>query len=100
MHAGSVVVVGDRDTLPLFKAAGARVAEAYSEEDALKAVREAAASGDAAVIIVLKHVIGDEESFREKVRGLGVPVLILPTRRAEARPVDVNRLIARALGIG
>jgi len=97
---GRILVVGDRDTLPLFRAVGARVAEAGNAEEALEAIRREAARGDVAVAIVLKHVVGDEEEFRAKASRLGVPVLVLPTRWAEAKPVDVNKLVARALGLG
>lgn len=100
VQRGRVLVVGDRDTLPLFKAVGARVAEAGSAEEALEALRREASRGDIAVAIVLKHVIGDEEEFRARASGLGVPVLVLPSRWAEAKPVDVNKLVARALGLG
>ena len=97
---GRILVVGDRDTLPLFRAIGARVVEAGSEDEALEAIRREAGRGDIAVAIVLKHIVGDEEEFRAKASRLGVPVLVLPGRGAEARPVDVNRLVARALGLG
>lgn len=100
VQRGRVLVVGDRDTLPLFRAIGARVVEAANADEALEALRREAARGDIAVAIVLKHVVGDEDEFRSRAAGLGVPVLVLPSKWAEAKPVDVNKLVARALGLG
>lgn len=93
-----VVVIGDRDTLPLFRSAGLTVAEAYSTSEAVEVMRREA--GDAALFIVLRHVVDDEERLRREAERLGVQVLILATKWAPAKPLRVEELIARALGIG
>lgn len=95
---GKVVVIGDRDTLPLFRAAGARVVEAYSDSEVIEALRSVA--GEAGIAIVLKHVVEDEEAVRREAEKLGIHVFILATRWAPAEAVSIEKLIARALGIG
>ncbi len=92
-----VVVIGDRDTLPLFRTAGLAVAEAYSTSEAVEVMRREAR--DTALFIVLKHVV-DEERLRREAARLGVQVLILATRWAPPKPMRVEELIAKALGIG
>ncbi len=93
-----VVVIGDRDTLPLFRTAGLAVAEAYSTSEAVEVMRREA--GNTALFIVLKHIVDDEERLRREASKLGVQVLILATKWAPAKPMRVEELIAKALGIG
>lgn len=98
--SGKVAVVGDRDTLPLFRSAGFLVYEAESQGDAYRAVSRAASRGDVVLIIVLKHVLSDPESFKSEASRHGVPVFVLPTRWSPGEPINVERLLARALGVG
>lgn len=93
-----VVVIGDRDTLPLFRTAGFTVAEAYSTSEALEAMKGMA--GEAALFIVLKHVVDDEERLRREAAALGAPVVVLATKWAPGKPLRVEELIAKALGMG
>ncbi len=95
-----IAVVGDRYSIPLFRSVGMVVEEAETQAGALDKVRSLASRGDVGLIIVLKHLIEDEDSFRRVVSGLGVPVLILPTKWSRAEPVNVDKLVARALGLG
>ncbi len=98
---GSVIVVADRPNKPLFRSVGAIVYEAEKQEDAARAVRSAVRENpDAALVIVLKHLVEDEDSFRDSLGDVGVPVLILPTRWAKAEPINVDRILAKALGLG
>ena len=93
-------VIGDRETLPLFRGLGFHAVEATSDDEVVRALRGIAGEGGYALVIVYKHVVKDEEAVRREAEKLGLPLLILPTRWAPAEPVDVNKLIAKALGFG
>ena len=99
-QAKLVAVVGDKDTLPLFRMLGMIVEEAGSQEEAITAVRKLSARDDVGLIIVLKHVVRDEESFRASIDGVATPVYILPTKWAPGEPIRVEKLVAKALGLG
>ncbi|MEM0366204.1 MAG: V-type ATP synthase subunit F [Acidilobaceae archaeon] len=100
VEKGKVVVIGDRDTLPLFKSAGFKVLEAYSQSQALDIISRLELSDDVALIIVLKHILDDVDRFKIQTLKFKTPVFILPTSWSPGESVDVNRLIAKALGVG
>lgn len=93
-------VIGDRETLPLFRGLGFHVEEATEDSEVIRALNRIATEGGYAFVLVYKHVISDEDAVRREAEKLGIPILILPTRWAPAEPVDVNKLIAKALGFG
>ncbi len=95
-----VAVVGDKYNNPLFRSAGLVTIEAYSQDDAVRKVIEASRRDDIGLVIVLKHMIEDEEAFRNGIKDVEKPVLILPTRWATAEPINVDKLLAKALGLG
>ena len=95
-----LAVIADRANIPLFKSVGAVTVEASSEEEALRAVESLASRPDVGLVIVLRHIIEDEEEFRRKAEAAGVPILVLPTRWSRVEPINVDKLIARALGMG
>ena len=96
---GKVVVLGDRETLPLFKSAGFMTIEAYSQSQALSIISRLQSSSDIALIIVLKHILDNEEEFKAKTADSSIPVFVLPTLRSPGEPIDVNKLLAKALGL-
>ncbi|MCE4612884.1 MAG: hypothetical protein F7C07_03525 [Desulfurococcales archaeon] len=95
-----LAVIADRANIPLFRSIGAMTLEASNEEEALRAVESLASKPEVGLVIVLRHIIGDEEEFRRKAERLGVPLLVLPTRWSRVEPINVDKLIARALGMG
>ena len=95
-----VAVVGDKYNNPLFRSSGLLTVEAFNQDDAVSKVYELSRRGDVALIIVLKHLITDEDKFMNTVKDLDKPILILPTRWSKAEPVNIDKLIARALGLG
>ncbi|MEB3851432.1 MAG: hypothetical protein LRS49_02470 [Desulfurococcales archaeon] len=95
-----VAVIGDRETLPLLRGLGAHAVEAVGDEAVVEALRRLASEGGYALAIVFKHAVGDPERVKAEGRRLGLPVLVLPTPRAPAEPVNVDKLLARALGFG
>ncbi len=99
MAKGRVVVVSDGVNAPLFRSVGFPVREASSQAE-VEAALEAEARRGAALVIVLKHLVEDEDALRRRAEKAGVPVLILPTLWAKAEPINVERILAKALGLG
>ncbi|MCS7107608.1 MAG: V-type ATP synthase subunit F [Acidilobaceae archaeon] len=97
---GKVAVLGDRETLPLFKSAGFKTVEVLSQSQVVEAVNRLNAEGDISLIIVLKHVLSDEARFKQQVASSRVPVFVLPTLYTKGEAVDVNKILAKALGMG
>ncbi len=95
-----VLVVGDRFHNPLFKSAGMETVEADGLEGVVEKIREADRRGDYAVIIVLKHLVEDEQELRRRIQDVSTTVLVLPTRWSPGEPVNIDKLIASALGLG
>ena len=101
MEKGRVLVIGDRINLPLFRSVGMETVEAGRPEDVIREIRAAAERGDVALVIVLKHVAGKrEDDIVRAAEEAGVPVLVLPTPWAPAEKINVEKLLARALGLG
>jgi len=98
-EAKRVLVVSDRVNAPLFRSVGLRVVEAGGQAEAEAALKRAPAEG-AALVIVLKHLVEDEDRLRKAAERAGVTLLILPTLWAKAEPINVERLLAKALGLG
>ena len=94
-----LLVIGDEDTLPLFRSMGALTRTAKNDDDIIKVLRRAS-ENEVALAIVLKHIVNDEERIKREARRLGITLLILPSRWAPPEPIDINKLIARALGLG
>ncbi|MEB3780936.1 MAG: hypothetical protein GSR85_12035 [Desulfurococcales archaeon] len=95
-----IAVVGDKYNIPLFRSSGLTVVEAYTQTDAIRRVLELNNRADVGLIIVLKHIIGDEDEFRRMIKDVEKPVLVLPTKWARAEPINVDKLLAKALGLG
>ncbi len=97
---GKILVVGDKLNLPLFRSSGLSVREASREEEVLEVLREAAAAREYALVIVLKHVVRDPQRVTGEAEKLGIPVLVLPTPWSPAEKINVEKLLAKALGLG
>ncbi len=94
-----VLVVGDENSLPLFRMIGMSVAKASNQAEAEEAVRKAIEEGYS-LIIVLKHVITDEDKLRDIASKGGAVLLALPTKWSKAEPINIEKLLAQALGLG
>jgi len=97
---GRVVVIGDRMSLPLFRSVGLETVEADRDDEVLSAIREAASRGDVSLVIVLKHVVSDPDRVVREAQERDIPVLVLPTLWAPAEKINVEMLLAKALGLG
>ncbi len=94
------VVIGDEETILLFRSLGFKALIAYDESQVIDHLKELAGKEEIGLAIIPKHVIKNEDKIREEAKRLGLPVLILPTRRSPSTPININALIARALGFG
>ena len=92
-------VIGDRQSLTLFRMVGASTYEVQPGGDVEETVRKAAREGSR-LVIVLKHVVTDEEKLRRVADQEGVTLLVLPTKWAKAEPINVEKLLMEALGLG
>ncbi|MCE4609555.1 MAG: hypothetical protein F7C36_04140 [Desulfurococcales archaeon] len=98
MPAGKIVVVGDKLNLPLFRSAGMSVVEADNTSEVLRVLRSV--KDEASLVVVLKHVVDDQERVIKAAEELNIPILILPTVWSPAEKINVEKLLARALGLG
>ncbi len=94
-----VIVIGDEQSIPLFRMMGMSVLKATNQSEAEEAVKRAVEQGYG-LIIVLKHVVSDEERLRELASERGSVLLVLPTRWSKAEPINIEKLLAQALGLG
>ncbi|MCE4626065.1 MAG: hypothetical protein F7C82_01990 [Desulfurococcales archaeon] len=100
-NMGRVLVIADEVNAPLFRSVGLTVYEARDQKQVVETVDFAMKSlHDVSLIIVLKHLVEDEDSLRKSLEKYGVTLLILPTRWAKAEPINVDKLLAKALGLG
>lgn len=98
---GRILVVSDEVSAPLFKSVGLTVREASDQKKVIEAVEQAFREySDVSLIIVLKHLVEDEDDLRRKLEKYGVTLLILPSKWAKAEPINVDKLLAKALGFG
>jgi V/A-type H+-transporting ATPase subunit F len=97
---GIVVVMGDRVNLPLFRSIGLEGYEVRDDGDVIEGLKVLAGRKDVSLVIVLKHVIKDEQKIVEEAQKIGIPILVLPTLWAPAEKVNVEKLLAKALGLG
>ncbi|MGC9209877.1 MAG: V-type ATP synthase subunit F [Acidilobus sp.] len=101
MSAGEtkILVIGDEQSLPLFRMIGISVMQAGNQAEAEAAVRKGVEQGYG-LIIVLKHIISDEDRLRRIASEGGAVLLTLPTKWAKAEPINIEKLLAQALGLG
>ncbi|MEM1873734.1 MAG: V-type ATP synthase subunit F, partial [Acidilobaceae archaeon] len=85
---GVVYVIGDRESIQLFKGAGFHVIEAYTQEQVIDYISRIDVLGNAALIIVLRDLVSDEEAFRKKTAKFSTPIYIMPTLKSPGKPVD------------
>lgn len=101
INKGRILVVADEINAPLFRSVGLTVYEARDQKQVVETVDFAMKSlHDVSLIIVLKHLVEDEDSLRKSLEKYGVTLLILPTRWAKAESINVDKLLAKALGLG
>ncbi|MGC9071183.1 MAG: V-type ATP synthase subunit F [Acidilobus sp.] len=94
-----VLVIGDEQSLPLFRMIGLSVMPASSQAEAEEVVRKGVQQGYS-LIVVLKHIVTDEEKLRRIASEGGAVLLTLPTKWSKAEPINIEMLLAQALGLG
>ena len=97
---GRVVVIGDRVNLPLFRSVGLEVEEAVGDSRVIAELERVSSRPDVSLVIILKHVVDNIDKVIEKAEELGTPILILPTPWSPAEKINVEKLLAKALGLG
>ncbi|MCE4608569.1 MAG: V-type ATP synthase subunit F [Caldisphaeraceae archaeon] len=96
---GKIYVIADRINANLFRIAGIPTLEANKQEDVIEQMKVAESKG-ASLVVVLKHLVDDNNKIRGFARSIGLTLLIIPTKLANMEPIDVDKLLAKALGIG
>lgn len=102
MSLGRIVVVADPYTVYAFRMLGAEGYPVNSVEEARRVLRELAAREDIAILFVSAELF---DQLREDVEWLEKtnPTMVvsrLPTLREPGKPMDVQRELLRALGMG
>lgn len=98
-NEGRLFVIGDRESTNIFRLAGIPAIEAYNQKEAEEGIKKAKDKG-ASLAIVLKHIVSDENSLRKIANSLNVTLLVLPTKWAKAEPINIDKMLAKALGMG
>jgi V/A-type H+-transporting ATPase subunit F len=99
---GKILLLGDRYTVSLFRMMGAEgkvVEDPYSLEDEIKNVRK---MEDVDLVLITKDLYDPVRERLESVISSQTKPLItvIPSPYSEAEPMDVRKLILRALGFG
>lgn len=97
-----VVVIADRVTCTAFRLVGAETISVETPEETLRAIDRCRMRDDVGLVLVAQHVA---EPVREEVERMAertrVPVItFIPTRQMPGEPVDMRKLLMRALGFG
>ncbi|AFZ70925.1 archaeal/vacuolar-type H+-ATPase subunit F [Caldisphaera lagunensis DSM 15908] len=96
---GKLIVIGDRQSANLFKLAGITIIDANNQKEAEEGLKKAKEKGGT-LAIILKHIVDDEASLRNLANSLNITLLILPTKWVKAEPINIDKLLAKALGMG
>ncbi|PMP60389.1 MAG: V-type ATP synthase subunit F [Caldisphaera sp.] len=96
---GKVYIIGDKVSINLFRIAGIPTIEANSQKEVENKLKIAKDNG-ANMAIILKHLVTDEKSIRKIASALNLTILILPTKWSKAEPINIDKLLAEALGMG
>ncbi|MEM1625937.1 MAG: V-type ATP synthase subunit F [Sulfolobaceae archaeon] len=99
---GKVLVMGDRYTVSLFRLLGTEgkvIEDPLTIEDHLRELRK---REDLDVVLITKDIY---EPIREKIDSFVIankkPLIgIIPSPFSEAKPIDVRKIILKALGFG
>ncbi len=102
MARRGIAVVADPYTAQLYRIIGARAYEASSKEEAVRALREVEADPTIGVLLVASELYDQVEDEVERLRRRRSDLVVsrLPTLRSPGRPMDVQRELLRALGMG
>ncbi|AWR97612.1 V-type ATP synthase subunit F [Acidianus sulfidivorans JP7] len=99
---GKILLLGDKYTVSLFKLIGTEgevVEDPYSLEDKIKAINK---RQDVDLILITKDLY---DPVREKLESIITNqtkplITVIPSPYSEAEPMDVRKMILRALGFG
>ncbi len=98
MTKGKILVIGDKLNLPLFRSTGVQVEEADNSDEIVRILKNY--NGRINLAIVLKHIVDDHDKVLKTAEELDIPLLILPTLWSPAEKINVEKLLAKALGLG
>lgn len=96
-----LAIIGKPYNAALFRTFGASAFEVFQAEDLKEVVRELEGRVDEfGIILVTLEALEDEKS-KKKLFSLGIPVIPIPTHRAEAGKAQANmeQLVNRAVGM-
>ncbi len=102
MAESRIAVVADPYTAQLFRMTGLLVYEATSREEALKALEDLERTPDVKLVLIAAELYDQVSDAVDALRRRRRDVVVsrLPTLRSPGRPMDVQRELLRALGMG
>ena len=102
MARRAVAVIADSYTAQLYRLMGAIAYEASTVEEAARALREVESNANVGVLLVASELYDQLADEIEAVRRRRADLIVsrLPTLRSPGKPMDVQRELLRALGMG
>jgi V/A-type H+-transporting ATPase subunit F len=102
MPSRKVAIVADPYTAQLYRLVGAKAFEASTRHEAVEALRKVATDAEIGLVLVAAEIYDQVEDEVERLRKTRRDIIVsrLPTLRSPGKPMDVQRELLRALGMG
>ena len=97
-----LAVIGDEHLVLAYRMLGAETFVAHTAEEMMEILKELLAREDIGVILVTRDLVEPVmEDFSRIASRVKPPIVsILPTMKAPGEPVDMRKLLMKALGVG
>ena len=97
-----IVVMADEVTCTAFRLLGAETIAVNDHEEAIKVLNEIRMRDDVGVVLVAQHIIAPiKEEIENMASKIRTPIIsFLPTKQMPGEPIDMRKLLMKALGFG
>ena len=96
-----VLVIADEETCMMYRMVGCETISVSDPDELISALKASLTRDDLAVILVSQELGEPVREEIEKAIATSKSIIsYLPTPRSEGKPVDMRRLLLRALGVG